>query len=201
MMKMNANLDVRAIEELVTRVDAQLTGPGGKVIGFVASGSGEGTTTLARAYASAVLSRLQRRVLILGSDTAGAGRPGVLAALAAGTPLEECLQAFSGGGFVGSLGQGDDAMWELLVRADLWDALRSRFDCIVLDLPATSVSRVAMVSAVQCDGVVVVLEAEKTRAPVVENLIDNLRLVGAKLLGTVLNRRRYYLPQRVYRWL
>jgi len=200
MMTMNANLDVRAIEELVTRIDAQLSGPNGKVIGFVASGSGEGTTTLVRAYAGAVLSRLQRRVLVLGCDNAAA-RPGVLAALVAGSPLEDCLRPLPGGGFIGSLGGTDQAMWELLVRADLWDALRARFDSIVLDLPATSVSRVAMVTAPHCDGVVVVLEAEKTRAPVVENLIANLRSVGANLLGTVLNRRRYYLPQRVYQWL
>jgi protein-tyrosine kinase len=123
--------------------------------------------------------------------------------LAKGLPLDECLQAFPGGGFCGSLGGGgpDEALWELLVRADLWADLRSRFDSIVLDLPATSVSRIGLVCATQCDGVVVVLEAEKTRAPVVENLINSLRAVGANMLGTVFNKRRYYLPQRIYRWL
>lgn len=203
MMKMNTTLDVRAIEELVTRIDARLGGPGGRIVGFVASGSGEGTTTLVHAYAGAVLSRLQRRVLILGVDKVGAGLPGVLPSLAGGQPLEDCLQALPGGGFAGSLvgGGSDEALWELLVRRDLWDALRDRFDSVVLDLPATSVSRVGLVCATQCDGVVVVIEAEKTRAPVVENLIASLRAVGATLLGTVLNRRRYYLPERIYRWL
>jgi exopolysaccharide biosynthesis WecB/TagA/CpsF family protein len=203
LMTMNATLDVRAIEELVTRVDARLNGSGGRMIGFVASGSGEGTTTLAQGYASAVLARLQRRVLVLGVDKLGPGLPGVLPTLAKGLPLDECLQAFPGGGFCGSLGGGgpDEALWELLVRADLWADLRSRFDSIVLDLPATSVSRIGLVCATQCDGVVVVLEAEKTRAPVVENLINSLRAVGANMLGTVFNKRRYYLPQRIYRWL
>lgn len=200
---MNATMDVRAIEELVTSIDAQLSGPGGRVIGFVASGSGEGTTTLAKGYAGAVLSRLQRRVLILGVDKVGSTLPGVLPTLDKGLPLEESLQAFSGGGFSGSLGGGspDEAVWELLVRTDLWVELRSRFDSIVLDLPATSVSRIGLVCAAQCDGVVVVLEADKTRAPVVENLIASLQAARANVLGTVLNRRRYYLPQRIYRWL
>lgn len=203
MMTTNESLDVRAIEELVTRVDARLNGSGGRVIGFIASGCGEGTTTLAQGYASAVLSRFQRRVLVLRADMPGSGLPGVLPALAKGLPMEECLQAFPGGGSCGSLGGGtpDEAIWELLVRADLWAELRSRFDSIVLDLPAPSVSRTGLVCAAQCDGVVIVVEADKTRAPVVENLIDSLRAAHVNLLGTVLNRRRYYLPQYIYRWL
>jgi len=202
-MTMNVTLNVRAIEELVTRVDARMNGLGGRVIGFIASGSGEGTTTLARSYASAVLSRLQRRVLILGVDKLAPGLSGVLPTLAKGLPLEACLQPFPGGGFSGSLGDGgaDEALWELLVRTELWAELRRRFDSIVLDLPATSVSRIGLVCAAQCDGVVVVLEAEKTRAPVVENLISSLSAVGANMLGTVFNKRQYYLPQRIYRWL
>jgi protein-tyrosine kinase len=202
MKEMNTTLDLRPMEDLVTRIDAQLSRPGGRVVGFIASGSGEGTSTLARAYASAVVSLLRRRVLLLCAIDEDASDPGVLPALAAGLPLDDCLQPLPGGGFTGSLG-GHNAgvLWELQARTDLWQELRNRFDEIVIDLPATSVSHIGLTSAAQCDGVVVVLEAEKTRAPVVEKLIASLRAVRAPLLGTVLNKRRYYLPQRVYRWL
>lgn len=201
---MTHTLDVGAVEELVTRIDARLDAPGGKIVGFLASGRGEGVTTLAQAYAAAVVTRLQHRVLLLGVERDGCERPDVFAALAAGETLDNCLQRAGDGwvsGVFGGLGKGAPGAWDQLRRRELWDELRKRFDVIVLDLPASSESRLGLVCATLCDGVVVVVEAEKTRAPVVENLISSLRSVGANLLGTILNRRRFYLPQRIYRWL
>lgn len=199
---MSVLLDMRPIEDLVTRIDTQLSRPGGRIIGFIASGSGEGTTTIASAYANAVVSHLRRRVALLSAVDENASGPGVLPALAQGIPLGNCLHPMPGGGFSGSLGGNNiGVLWELQARSELWQELRNNFDEVVLDLPATSLSLIGLNSATQCDGVVVVLEAEKTRAPVVENLIASLRAVRAPLLGTVLNKRRYYLPQRIYRWL
>ena len=200
--KMSVLLDMRPIEDLVTGIDTQLSRPGGRIVGFIASGSGEGTSTIAHAYAKAVVSHLRRRVLLLSAVDEDASDLGVLPALASGTSLDQCLRPMEGGGFAGSLGgRNIGVLWELQARADLWEELRNRFDDVVLDLPATSLSLIGLNSAAHCDGVVVVLEAERTRAPVVENLIASLRAVRAPLLGTVLNKRRYYLPQRVYRWL
>ena len=200
---MTTSLELRQIEDLVTRVDAQLIRPGGRIVGFIASGRGEGTTTLARAYATTLITHLRKRVVLLTASDQGTVTPGVLPALVADQPLDGCLQAFAGSGFIGSLGgqQAGDVLWELLAVESLWQDLRSRFDEVVLDLPASSMSRLGLMTAPHCDGVVVVIEAEKTRAPVAENLIDSLRLVRANVLGTVLNRRRFYLPKRVYRWL
>jgi Mrp family chromosome partitioning ATPase len=71
----------------------------------------------------------------------------------------------------------------------------------VIDLPAASHSRLGLAVAPYCDGVAMVVEAERTRAPVAEHLLSHLRTVRARVLGAVLNRRRYHLPQRVYRLL
>lgn len=188
------------MEDLVTRIDARLSSPIGRIIGFIASGRGEGTTTLAEAYATTLISHQRRKVLLLGVAGANITTPGVLSTLAADLPLDDCLRPFANGGFTGSLG-GHDALWELLTVAKLWQDLRSRFDDIVLDLPDSSSSRLGLQTAPHCDGVVIVIEAERTRAPVVESLIASLHAVRAPLLGTVLNRRRFYLPKRVYRWL
>ena len=93
------------------------------------------------------------------------------------------------------------SVWELLPRTELWYALRERYDEVVIDLPAPSHSRVGLAIAPYCDGVAVVVEAEKARAPVVENLIGHLRQVRARVLGAVLNKRRFHLPARIYRLL
>lgn len=200
---MTPTLDLRAIEDLVTRVDAQLPQRSGRMIGFIASSSGEGTTTLANAYAKTVGSHLRRRVLLLNAISENPQIPGVLPTLVAGLSLGPCLHAQSDNVVAGSLGGAStgDALWKLLALPELWQDLRSEYDEVVLDLPAASNSRLGLMTAALCDGVVVVLEAEKTRAPVVENLIASLRAVRAPVLGTVMNRRRFHLPKRVYQWL
>ena len=201
--EMDAISDQQAIENLVMRVDAQLFRPGGRIIGFIASGSGEGTSSLSRTYALASASQLRRRVMLLRVLDESTAATGILATLAAGESLDASLQPLLGKGFAGhpDIYEARETQWDLLARADLWQKLRDCFDDIVLDLPATSTSRLGLVSAVHCDGVVVLLEAEKTRAPVAESLIASLRAVRAPILGTVLNKRRYYLPKQIYRLL
>jgi Mrp family chromosome partitioning ATPase len=51
------------------------------------------------------------------------------------------------------------------------------------------------------DGVVLVVEAEKTRWPVAENVRDKIKGSGGNILGIVLNKRRYYIPEWVYKKL
>jgi Mrp family chromosome partitioning ATPase len=48
------------------------------------------------------------------------------------------------------------------------------------------------------DGVVLVVQAEKTRWQVAEQAKRILEESGARLLGAVINRRRYHIPQALY---
>lgn len=205
-MMLRANddtVDLSAMDDLVARIDASLTPRGCRVIEFVASGQGEGTSTLAASYAAANAQQLQRKVLLLVTSRRPGVGPGVLSNLAAGDPVDKLLTPREDGvhvALVGSVGAGEPG-WKLLRRPELWSSLRQHFDLVVLDMPPIEVSRAGLKVAVACDGVVVVVEAEKTRAPVVRDLIDRLRAVRGNVLGTVLNKRRYHLPSRLYHWL
>lgn len=196
-------MDETAVDELVARVDALLPPRGGRVIEFVASGRGEGTTTIATQFATAHALQWRRRVLLLNVSRRGMVVPSVLQALAAGDDTDELILQRPDGVFTGSLGPASrrHPAWSLLRRTDLWAHLRQQFDLIVLDMPSTDVSRAAFNVAVAADGVVVVVEAERARAPVVHDLIERLRAVRGNVMGTVLNKRRYHLPERLYRWL
>ncbi len=200
---MNSKLDLSHVAELLVRVDAALAHRNARLVEFIASGAGEGTTTLARAYASLAVASMGRKVLVLGGHAAANAGTGVLAALAAGQALQATLQQHSEGWWQGSLlpHSASDTEFAMLARSDLWQALRGQFDEVVLDMPSTAQSRLGLMVAPQCDGVVVVLEAERTRAPVAQALVASLRAVKANLLGTVLNKRRFYLPDAVYRRL
>lgn len=203
-------LDARSIQDLITRVDAAFPPGRGRVIGFMSSSAGEGTTTVAQAYARSVAVQLRRRVLLVDAGSTTVAPPqggmgsllGVLTAVAVQQANARPAQrpGTAAGTFVPGVPEGT-TLWELLPRADLWFALRQSYDEIVLDLPSAAQSRLGLSVAPYCDGVAVVLEAERSRAPVVEHLISHLRTVRARVLGAVMNRRRFHLPQRIYRML
>jgi Mrp family chromosome partitioning ATPase len=49
------------------------------------------------------------------------------------------------------------------------------------------------------DGVVLVVRSGHTKRPVVSRAVDLLRKSGARVVGTVLNRRRLEIPGFLYR--
>ena len=197
-----ARLDKRQIDVLSARIDAALPPTTARLVGFIASGVGEGTSTVARAYAQANAAPIGRRVLLVSAAPSNPG-PCLLEALRDGRSLDDAVTRHSRGVFVASLGPVVDSerAWAVLASRAVLDALRQRFELVALDMPASAVSSAGLKMAALCDGIVVVMEAGKTRAPVVAHLIDNLIALRATVLGTVLNKRRYLLPARLYRWL
>lgn len=70
---------------------------------------------------------------------------------------------------------------------DLLHKLEDEADVIVLDTPPTLVVADANVLAARTDGVLVVVNAGRTRRAAVQQAVDGLRQVGAHLVGGVLN--------------
>jgi protein-tyrosine kinase len=79
--------------------------------------------------------------------------------------------------------------------------MRESYDFVVLDAPPIQGSSDCRVLCAKVDGVVLVIEAGKTRQHVALNAKRHLEEAGGKLLGVVLNRRRYYIPEFIYRRL
>ncbi len=78
-----------------------------------------------------------------------------------------------------------------------------RFDykIIVLDLPTMSEGISVLKSASLVDGIIFVIEAEKVRREVIINAKEKLEKSGVNIFGVVLNKRRFYIPQWLYRKL
>ncbi|HEY0837991.1 MAG TPA: hypothetical protein VGE72_29010 [Azospirillum sp.] len=90
---------------------------------------------------------------------------------------------------------------DLRGQAAFWERLRAGFGLVVVDAPASSGVFDGILLAGHMDGVVLVVEAEETRTPVAAHLRDELEEAGASILGVVLNKRRFHIPQLFYRWL
>lgn len=81
------------------------------------------------------------------------------------------------------------------------DALRVAFDNILIDCRSLRVSSEAAVLSSSVDGVAVVVEAGQTRREEILNARRTIENAGGKFLGFVLNKRRYPVPEWLYRRL
>jgi capsular exopolysaccharide synthesis family protein len=81
------------------------------------------------------------------------------------------------------------ALFEELLRG-----LRTDFDHLLIDGGALATSPDCLLVASKVDGVILVVQAERTGSETVREASNQLRMAGANVLGAVLNRRREYLP-------
>jgi Mrp family chromosome partitioning ATPase len=81
------------------------------------------------------------------------------------------------------------------------DALRVAFDNILIDCRSLRVSSEAAVLSSSVDGVAVVVEAGQTRREEILNAQRTIENAGGKFLGFVLNKRRYPVPEWLYKRL
>jgi len=79
--------------------------------------------------------------------------------------------------------------------------MRERFDYVILDAPPVRRFPECRVVCAKVDGVVLVLEAGKTRRQVALRAKKQLEEAGGKLLGQVLNKKKYYIPEWIYKRL
>jgi len=84
---------------------------------------------------------------------------------------------------------------------DSVDALRVSFDNILIDCGSLHESADAAVLASSVDGVVVVVEAGRSRRDQIVNAQRTVEQAGGNFLGFVLNKRRYPVPEWLYRRL
>lgn len=99
-------------------------------------------------------------------------------------------------------GRGSDARaLDPRLLAAYWRRLLEQANLVIVDSPPVLASPLALAMAPTVDGVVLVVEAERTRTAVAAAARDALRAGGANLLGVVLNRRRFHVPSALWRRL
>jgi Mrp family chromosome partitioning ATPase len=77
--------------------------------------------------------------------------------------------------------------------------LRSEFDLVLIDSPPVQRSYDGIIMAREVDTNLLLVEAEKTRSAVAQNLRDRILDAGGHISGVVLNKRRFHIPGFIYR--
>ena len=81
------------------------------------------------------------------------------------------------------------------------EELKNKYDFILIDASPAITSPDSIAISRYTDGVVLVVEAERTRRQVVENVKNKIARNGGNIIGAVFNKRKYYIPEFVYRLL
>jgi Mrp family chromosome partitioning ATPase len=179
----------REMTGLRVSLESALTERIPRVVFLAASQGGEGTSTVAAQFAASLAGDPRLRVLLVDVH---ARRPAWGApAEANGSPRNLALMTLP-------VLPGNRALDAAGLR-EVLQSVASGFDWILLDGPPVLESPDAAPLTKAADGVLVVVQAGRTKRPVLARSVDLIHRAGGRVLGVVLNRRRLEIPEFIYR--
>ena len=186
-----------------------------KVVLFVGATIGSGATTTASNFAAMLAQDAQAKVLLIDANlreqkTGRRGRQrdndtvsnvnlaGLLAA------DSSTVYPVPGPGNLYVLPSGTKCAAPLsLFQSDSFDqfleTVKKRFDHVVIDAPPLTGFPESIVLSRKADGVILVVEAGRTRRRAGLWAKQQIEDAGGKILGVVLNKRKFYIPNWLYR--
>ena len=184
-----------------------------KVVLFIGSLPGEGTSTIARGFATLAAEHMNKRVLLFDADRQAPNQKNHFGI----TDQAGWQDSNDSDGIQDVICQiGDSRLYlcpsttNVTISPEIFDtqtitatlaSLRERFDLVVIDAPPPIQAPDGLALASHVDGVVLVVEAENTRWKVAENTKKRLLASRAKIMGMVFNKRHFYIPDYFYRLL
>lgn len=205
---------LRELGILRNSLEAKLEKRAGRVLMFTSAMHEEGVTTLAIAYARLLALHRDHRVLLvelnartpaLASRLGLATPEGVSHYFSAGRAFAGLVQPAPGEGFdVIHVGAHDATQIQInLERAfpHLMEEARPSYDTIIVDAPPVVLCPETPPLSPFVDGVVLVVHCARTKRETVDRSVKQLLQFQGRVLGVVLNRKRYYIPRFIYRRL
>ena len=196
---------------LYKTIESLLPHPSGRIIQFISSRRGEGTSTIVRELAVVAALKIGKSVLLLDADRLHPSQDQYFSIQSENgwqdavknheLILKTLYQVENSPLFVSPSSNSHSSTPEIfdsLTFQNYWKNLGERFDLILVDSPPLASSPDGLAIAPKVDGVILVLEAEKTHWKVAESLKEKIVKVDGNVLGIVFNKRRYYIPQSIY---
>jgi len=197
---------IREMTALRISLEATLRDRSPRIVMFLSPQGGEGTSTVLLQFAQSLARDPGVRPLIVDThvrrpvyEVDAAHRcalpaPGLIGGSEAATVTTSNV-------FVVPVGEDlrRTGLFQPSALRQLLDATSAGFDWVLLDGPPVLESPDASALGALADGVVMVVQAGRTKRPVLSRAGDLLRKAGARVLGSVLNRRVHEIPGFIYR--
>lgn len=199
---------------LYQNIDCVLPNPPQRAIQFISSHEGEGVSTVVREFARQAAVIMGKSVLIVDAAHRNPSQHiffnippdyGWKDAMKNGEPVENAVfKAGNSNLYLSPLIPHTTLspyVYDFVATSKLLTDFKNKFDLVLIDSSSATTSPDSIALTRSADGVILVVEAEKTRWQVAEAVRDKILKNGGNILGIVLNKRRFYIPDSVYNWL
>jgi Mrp family chromosome partitioning ATPase len=204
-------------EEMLTlykNVEIALSHASNKVLQFIGIAPGVGTSTICREFSKVAALKIEKDVLLLDADRMRPVQQNFfdidvkcswIDAIRPGRRTDQWLcQAGRSKLFVSpskNSRQSTPEIFDSSLLDQFLEGLKKQFNLIVIDSAPLSISRDGLGIANKADGIIFVVQAEKSRWPEMNKMKETIHRSGGNIVGIVFNKRRYRIPRFIYRFI
>ncbi len=204
----------RGLMTLRNSIDSELKNNDYRVIMFTSAVAGEGKTTIVAFLARLLALGQTDRVLLVDCAVINPeihtlfgleNDRGILTYLSGSAPLEKVIRNVDGGFLdVVTIGprKGADITQPLFNSENMStfiNAIREMYDYILIDTSAVMEAPETPIIGSYATGTVIVVQSGKTKREVIKRAMLMIQKLDGRFIGTVLNRKKYYIPEFIYR--
>ena len=196
-------------QAIITSVNGRVLKP--FVLAFSSCNPGEGVTTIATNFAYTFAEASEHRLLLVDCNLSrpslhkvfqGDRSPGLVECITSESDLPWSIKHLTQGLDVLFAGGIVDDPWQMFGSRDFVRFLleaKKNYNVTVLDCPPVVGVGETTILTSKADATVLVIESEKTRYEVAQRVQKMITNSGGNILGVVLNKKRYHIPELLYK--
>lgn len=204
----------RSLLNLKNAIDSEMKASASRVILFTSAVRGEGKTTIVASLARVLSLGESHKILLVDCSIRGPalgrlfgvrGGKGILDFLEGRANLGEIVQTVTPGILdLVTVGTSDSPdIGQPLARSDRFAAFikeaAKAYRYVLIDSSAILEAPETPILGAHADGIVMVVYAGKTKREVIKRAMVMVQKLDGKFIGTVLNRKKYHIPEFLYR--
>ncbi len=204
----------RSLLNLKNAIDSEMKEKESRVILFTSAIRGEGKTSIVASLARVLALGESQKILLvdcsvrnprLGSLFGVKGEIGIIDFLEGRAKLKEIIQPVTHGVLdLVTTGASDSIdIIQPLFNSDRFAAfikeVAEAYDYVLIDSSAILEAPETVIVGSLADGIAMVIYAGKTRREVIKRAMVMVEKLDGKFIGTVLNRKRYHIPEFLYK--
>ncbi|MDD4857043.1 MAG: CpsD/CapB family tyrosine-protein kinase [Candidatus Krumholzibacteria bacterium] len=204
----------RSLLNLKNSIDSEMKGKESRVVLFTSAVEGEGKTTIVASLARVLAAGESQKILLVDCAVKNPeihrlfglkNEKGILDYLAGRAKLQEVVQGVDEGVLdlvTAGSSVSNDATQPLFNSDRLETFIKevgAAYDYVLIDSSAILESPETTIIGSHADGIVLVIFMETTKREVIKRAMVMAQKLDGRFIGSVLNRKRYYIPEFIYR--
>lgn len=179
-----------------------------KVLMLTSSYKGEGSTTIALGLSEFLVGAVGKSVLLIDDEHSVHERMpqnSLLDVVEGKTSIDQAINSYKSLGYPVSFAHlaKKDKKNNVVARIDdlakMVKELSVKYDYILIATSGIFADSSLLTYNKLADAIVLIVEADQTRAPVVEQAITQIKATGTDIIGLILNKQTFYIPDSIYK--